>query len=93
MRKPQPGAFAPAGAAPVATGYVAPAPGAVAAAAPAAVVDPIAAADNEVRGVLDALKDSLFRLELRRQAGTIDEDEYARERARVEKVLRDLVKG
>jgi hypothetical protein len=55
--------------------------------------DPIAAADNEVRGGLDALKDSLFRLELRRQAGTIAEDEYARERARVEKVLRDLVKG
>jgi hypothetical protein len=30
---------------------------------------------------------------LRRQAGTISEDEYAQERARVEKVLHDLVKG
>ncbi|HUL16975.1 MAG TPA: hypothetical protein VLV88_13335 [Terriglobales bacterium] len=42
---------------------------------------------------LDALKDMIFRLELRRQAGTISEEEYARERARVEKVLRDLVRG
>jgi hypothetical protein len=55
--------------------------------------EPIAAIDNKVRDGLDALKDSLFRLELRRQAGTISEDEYARERARVEKVLHDLVKG
>lgn len=58
-----------------------------------AKTEPLAAADNEVRTGLDALKDSLFRLELRRQAGTISEDEYARERARVETVLRDLVKG
>jgi hypothetical protein len=58
-----------------------------------AKIEPIAAADTEVRAGLDALKDSLFRLELRRQAGTISEDEYARERARVETVLRDLVKG
>jgi hypothetical protein len=42
---------------------------------------------------LDAMKDKLFRLELRRQAGTIGEEEYARERARVEQMLRDLVKG
>ena len=55
--------------------------------------EPIAAAETEVRAGLDALKDSLFRLELRRQAGTISEEEYARERARVETVLRDLVKG
>jgi len=39
------------------------------------------------------LKDGLFRLELRRQAGTIGEEEYARERQRMEKVLRDLVRG
>jgi hypothetical protein len=42
---------------------------------------------------LDALKERLFRLELRHQAGTISEEEYAQERARAEKVLRDLVRG
>src|SRR5208283_5023220 len=42
---------------------------------------------------LDALKETIFRLELRKQAGTISEEEYARERARVEKLLRDLVRG
>jgi hypothetical protein len=56
---------------------------------------PAAAAnlDQEVRGSLDELKDSLFRLELRREAGTITEEDYARERERVQKTLRDLVKG
>ena len=49
--------------------------------------------DHEVRGSLDQLKDTLFRLELRREAGTIAEDEYVRERDRVQKTLRDLVKG
>jgi hypothetical protein len=49
--------------------------------------------DREVRGSLDELKDSLFRLELRREAGTINEGDYIRERDRVQKVLRDLVKG
>jgi hypothetical protein len=42
---------------------------------------------------LEILKDQLFRLELRHQAGTIPDDEYASERARAEKVLRDLVRG
>jgi hypothetical protein len=42
---------------------------------------------------LDALKERLFRLELRHQAGTISEEEYTQERARAEKVLRDLVRG
>jgi hypothetical protein len=49
--------------------------------------------DAAVSTSLDALKDTIFRLELRRQAGTISEEEYARERARAEKVLRDLVRG
>ena len=49
--------------------------------------------DSAVGTSLDALKDQLFRLELRRQAGTISEEEYAQERARAEKVLRDLVRG
>ncbi len=49
--------------------------------------------DRAVRNSLDEIKDTLFRLELRKQGGTISEEEYARERARAEKVLRDLVKG
>jgi hypothetical protein len=49
--------------------------------------------DAAVGTSLDALKDTLFRLELRRQAGTISEEEYSQERARAEKVLRDLVRG
>ncbi|HVB85040.1 MAG TPA: carboxypeptidase-like regulatory domain-containing protein [Candidatus Dormibacteraeota bacterium] len=49
--------------------------------------------EHEVRGSLDELKDSLFRLELRREAGTISEEEYLRRRDRVQKTLRDLVKG
>ncbi|HYL61595.1 MAG TPA: carboxypeptidase-like regulatory domain-containing protein [Candidatus Methylomirabilis sp.] len=53
----------------------------------------LADVDAAVGTSLDALKDTLFRLELRRQAGTISEDEYTRERARAEKVLRDLVRG
>jgi len=46
-----------------------------------------------VASSLEYLKDQLFRLELRHQAGTIPDDEYAAERARAEKVLRDLVRG
>jgi hypothetical protein len=40
---------------------------------------------------LEAIKDALFRLELRRQAGTISEDEYARELASTQQKLRDLL--
>jgi hypothetical protein len=53
----------------------------------------LAQVDAAVGTSLDALKDTLFRLELRRQAGTISEEEYDQERARAEKVLRDLVRG
>ncbi len=67
---------------------------------PAPLVEVAAAAPEvsteirqEVQTSLDALKDKLFRLELRRQAGTIPEEEYARERARTEAVLRELVRG
>ena len=49
--------------------------------------------DRATANSLDALKDQLFRLELRRQAGTISEEEYSRERAKAEQVLRDLVRG
>ena len=53
----------------------------------------LAEADRQVTGSLDELKDTLFRLELRHQAGTVTDEDYARERQRVEKVLRDLVRG
>lgn len=58
--------------------------------APARVVQDMA---RDVELSLDGLKDRLFRLELRRQAGTISEEEYARERSRTEEVLRELVRG
>ena len=51
------------------------------------------ALDQHVSANMDSLKDQIFRLELRRQAGTISEEDYAREKAQVEKLLRDLVKG
>ncbi|MBZ5701444.1 MAG: hypothetical protein LAN84_06325 [Acidobacteriia bacterium] len=66
-----------------------PAQAAPAESAPASVAD----VHSGVANNLEALKDSLFRLELRRQAGTITEEEYARERARTEKILRDIVRG
>lgn len=53
----------------------------------------IAEVDAQVGSSLDALKDRIFRLELRRQAGTITEAEYTQERTRAEMVLRELVKG
>lgn len=72
-----------AGGAPVTSRAAAPAP-------PSAALSQV---DAAVGTSLDALKDQMFRLELRRQAGTISEAEYTRERARAEKVLRDLVRG
>ncbi len=71
-------------------GKSAPAAGAAPSAAPASSV---AEVNAQVSASLDALKETIFRLELRKQAGTISEEEYARERARVEKLLRDLVHG
>ena len=55
--------------------------------------DSLVALDRATTTSLDALKDQLFRLELRRQAGTIGDEEYARERAKAEQILRDLVRG
>jgi hypothetical protein len=60
---------------------------------PASGTTSLADVDAVIGTSLDALKERLFRLELRHQAGTISEEEYARERARAEKVLRDLVRG
>jgi hypothetical protein len=53
----------------------------------------LAEVDAAIGTSLDALKERLFRLELRHQAGTISETDYAQERAHAEKVLRDLVRG
>jgi hypothetical protein len=61
--------------------------------APVAPTAKLAEVDAAVGSSLDALKDTLFRLELRRQAGTISEEDYNQERAWAEKVLRDLVRG
>ena len=55
--------------------------------------DAVADVNLKVHGSLDELKESLFKLELRRQAGTIAEEDYQREHARMQKLLRDLVKG
>lgn len=49
--------------------------------------------DAAIGTSLDVLKESLFRLELRHQAGTITEEDYARERAKAEKILRAMVRG
>jgi hypothetical protein len=53
----------------------------------------VEAIKESVNANLDSLKEDVFRLELRKQAGTISEEDYAREKSRVEKLLRDLVRG
>jgi hypothetical protein len=60
---------------------------------PAPATQPIERVTQEVNSNLDSLKDTLLRLELRRQAGTITDAEYAVERGRAEQLLRDLVQG
>jgi len=49
--------------------------------------------ERAVEMSLDQLKDSLFRLELRHQAGTISDGDYTRERERIETHLRGLLRG
>jgi len=63
------------------------------ASAPAPPAPPVERVTQEVNTNLDSLKDTLLRLELRRQAGTITDAEYALERGRAEQLLRDLVQG
>lgn len=70
-----------------------PAPAPPPSSAPAVGAASIAAVNALVSSSLDSLKDEVFRLELRKQAGTISDEEYAREKVRVEKLLRDLVRG
>jgi len=89
MRQPQT-AGVPAGAPGAAVGAE---PAANAAPAPAKSADVAAHLDREVRGSLDELKDMLFKLELRREAGTITDSDYAAARERIQQALRDLVKG
>lgn len=71
----------------------APAPTGTAAQTPSNGAASMADVDAAIGTSLDALKERLFRLELRHQAGTITEEEYVRERAKAEKILRDLVRG
>jgi hypothetical protein len=61
--------------------------------APPPAPPPVEKVTQEVHSHLDSLKDTLLRLELRRQAGTITDEEYALERGRAEQLLRDLVQG
>jgi len=63
------------------------------AAATAPAPPPVERVTQEVNSSLDSLKDTLLRLELRRQAGTITDADYALERGRAEQLLRDLVQG
>jgi len=42
---------------------------------------------------LEDMKETLFRLEFRRQAGTISEQDYAQARSQVEAAIRDFVRG
>ena len=53
----------------------------------------VEAVKESVNANLDALKEEVFRLELCKQAGTISEEDYAREKSRVDNLLRDLVRG
>lgn len=49
--------------------------------------------ERSVTHSLDELKENLFRLELRHQAGTISDGDYARERKKAETLLREFLKG
>ena len=61
--------------------------------APAAPANVSAQVDQHVAVTLDSLKEQIFRLELRRQAGTISEEDYASEKARFDQLLRNLVQA
>ncbi|HTQ97427.1 MAG TPA: hypothetical protein VMH89_11515, partial [Candidatus Acidoferrum sp.] len=49
--------------------------------------------NQQVAHTMESLKEQIFRLELRRQAGTISEEDYLVEKARIDQLLRDLVQG
>jgi len=48
---------------------------------------------NHVTTTMESLKEQIFRLELRRQAGTISEEDYLREKTKFDQLLRDMVQG
>jgi hypothetical protein len=61
--------------------------------AKATIAANVAQVHREITGSMDELKDRMFRLELRHQAGTIAEEDYAAERERLEQTIRGLVRG
>jgi len=93
MRKPIPEVASAPAPPPVPKGRKAQRAAQAKAAAPAPPAPPVERVTQEVNSNLDSLKDTLLRLELRRQAGTITDAEYAVERGRAEQLLRDLVQG
>lgn len=64
---------------------------AVSSGAPDSVGNILAAAQQEAQKRLEDIKDSLLRLEMRKQAGTIAPEDYARERNRIEQLLREYL--
>ena len=64
-----------------------------AAPSPGAPAKIAAEVESQVAVTLESLKDQIFRLELRRQAGTISKDDYEREKSRVDQMLREMVQG
>jgi len=56
-------------------------------------VNASAQVEQHVAATMESLKEQIFRLELRRQAGTISEADYAREKAKFDQLLRDMVQG
>ncbi|HVB33307.1 MAG TPA: carboxypeptidase-like regulatory domain-containing protein [Patescibacteria group bacterium] len=63
------------------------------ASAPAAPAGRADSREPALRQNVDEIKETLFRLELRRQAGTLSEEDYQAQRQRMEKALRKLVKS
>jgi hypothetical protein len=63
------------------------------AATAASVAKVSAEVEQSVAVSMDSLKEQIFRLELRRQAETISEEDYEREKAGFDKLLRDMVQG
>jgi hypothetical protein len=61
--------------------------------APAAPRAQATGGEQALRQSVDEIKETLFRLELRRQAGTLSEEAYQEQRKQMEKALRELVKG
>jgi hypothetical protein len=66
---------------------------AVTSSADAGVAGIMQQAERAAQGSLDEIRDRLFRLELRHQAGTISDEEYSRQRAETEESLQDLLRG